>query len=227
MASRGEDTYHDSTEPSRQRTAPASRSKSPSPSTIASGACAGLEKQLSCERLRVNLLVARRELVHVDTLDLYVARQRHTFLKQAAAELYVEEATIKRDLGRVLLQLEARQELLIREQLGPRTAQVPVMSQAEREEALQLLQDPQLIERILADYDACGLVGEETNKLVCYLACTSPAAAAAPLGVGAEQQCRRKDVAGGSHAAVDARRSASPLVGADQSVALLHGPPGS
>ncbi len=92
----------------------------------------GLEKQLSCERLRVNLLVARRELVHVDTLDLYVARQRHTFLKQAAAELYVEEATIKRDLGRVLLQLEARQELLIREQLGPRTAQVPVMSPAER-----------------------------------------------------------------------------------------------
>ena len=133
----------------------------------------GLEKQLSCERLRVNLLVARRELVHVDTLDLYVARQRHTFLRQAAAELYVEEATIKRDLGRVLLQLEARQELLIREQLGPRTAQVPVMSQAERKDALQLLKDPQLIERILQDYDACGLVGEETNKLVCYLACTS------------------------------------------------------
>jgi DNA primase len=133
----------------------------------------GLEKQLSCERLRVNLLVSRRELVHVDTLDLYVARQRHTFLRQAAAELYVEEATIKRDLGRVLLQLEARQELLIREKLGPRTAQVPVMSQAERDEALQLLKDPQLIERILQDYDACGLVGEETNKLVCYLACTS------------------------------------------------------
>ena len=34
----------------------------------------GLEKQLSCERLKVNLLVSRRELVHVDTLDLYAAR---------------------------------------------------------------------------------------------------------------------------------------------------------
>ena len=65
----------------------------------------GLEKQLSCERLKVNLLVARRELVHVDTLDLYVARQRHTFIKQAAAELYVEAASIKRDLGRVLLRI--------------------------------------------------------------------------------------------------------------------------
>ena len=33
----------------------------------------GLEKQLSCERLKVQLLVERRELVHVDTLDLYAA----------------------------------------------------------------------------------------------------------------------------------------------------------
>jgi hypothetical protein len=30
----------------------------------------GLEKQLSCERLKVNLLVSRRDLVHIDTLDL-------------------------------------------------------------------------------------------------------------------------------------------------------------
>lgn len=58
----------------------------------------GLEKQLSCERLRVNLLMARRELVPVDTLDLYVTRQRQTFVKQAADELYLEEETVKRVL---------------------------------------------------------------------------------------------------------------------------------
>ena len=133
----------------------------------------GLEKQLSCARLRVNLLVSRRELVHLDTLDLYVARQRHTFIKQAAAELYVEEATIKRDLGRVLLELEARQEALIREKLGPRASDVPVMTDQQRQEALELLKDPQLIARIQSDFDACGLVGEETNRLVCYLACVS------------------------------------------------------
>ena len=94
---------------------------------IATGAC-GVWKDSSAARLRVNLLVSRRELVHLDTLDLYVARQRHTFIKQAAAELYVEEATIKRDLGRVLLELEAQQEALIREKLGPRTVDVPVMT---------------------------------------------------------------------------------------------------
>ena len=132
----------------------------------------GLDKQLSCERLRVNLMVERRELVHVDTLDLYAARMRRMFIKEAAAELYVDEAT-KQDLGRVLLELERRQEALIRQTLCPREPDVPRMSSAEREDALQWLKDPELLARILADYDACGLVGEETNKLICYLACVS------------------------------------------------------
>lgn len=133
----------------------------------------GLDKQLSCERLRVNLTVERRELVHVDTLDLYAARMRRMFIKEAAAELYVEEATIKQDLGRVFLELERRQEALIREQLAPQTPEAPEMSDAERHEALEFLRDPRLLEQTLADYDACGLVGEETNKLICYLACVS------------------------------------------------------
>ncbi len=44
---------------------------------------------------------------------------------------------------------------------------------AEKRIAMKLLKDPQLIDRILEDFDACGLAGEETNKLVCYLACVS------------------------------------------------------
>jgi hypothetical protein len=133
----------------------------------------GLEQQLSGQRLRVNLLVRRRELSHLDTLDLYVARQRQTFLRQAAAELYVDQAVLKGDLGRLLRDLEERQERLLRRTFAPPQPVVPELSPAERAAALQWLQDPQLIPRILADYQACGLVGEETNKLVCYLACTS------------------------------------------------------
>jgi hypothetical protein len=124
----------------------------------------GLETQLSCERLRVNLMVSRRELVYVDTLDLYTARQRRMFVNQAAAELYVEEATVKQDLGRVLLELETRQDALIREALAQKEPDVPAMSEQEQREAMGLLEDPQLLERILEDFDTCGLVGEETNS---------------------------------------------------------------
>lgn len=131
----------------------------------------GLEKQLSCERLKVNLLVERRALVHVDTLDLYAARARRAFLQEAAAELFVEEATLKQDFGHVFLDLELRQNALIRERVARhRQPEPPVMTEHERAAALELLQDPQLLARIAADYAACGLVGEETNKLVCYLA---------------------------------------------------------
>src|SRR5580692_1142232 len=35
------------------------------------------------------------------------------------------------------------------------------------------LRDPHLLDRIMADFERCGVVGEETNKLVGYLAVVS------------------------------------------------------
>ena len=99
----------------------------------------GLESQLSCERLKVNLLVSRQDLTHIDTLDLYTSRQRRMFLREAAAELYVDEALLKRDLGRVLLDLEQRQETLIQHTLQQQEPEMPTMTEAERDEALELL----------------------------------------------------------------------------------------
>ena len=49
----------------------------------------------------------------------------------------------------------------------------PKLSEAEQAEALALLRAPDLMDRILADFAACGVVGEETNKLVGYLAAVS------------------------------------------------------
>ena len=137
----------------------------------------GLAKNMSYELLRVNLLVSgtntRGESVfHVDTFDLYSARQRTVFLKQAAEELSVKEDVIRRDLGHVLLQLEALQEQQIRQALEPERKELPIGEQ-ERAAALELLRDPRLLDRILSDLERCGMVGEETNKLVSYLAVTS------------------------------------------------------
>jgi len=63
--------------------------------------------------MKVNVLASREESgagFHVDTLDLYSARHRQAYVKQAAIELGLEEQTIKKDLGHVLLALEAVQE---------------------------------------------------------------------------------------------------------------------
>ena len=132
----------------------------------------GLQKNLSYELLKVNLLASRNDAFHVDTFDLYSARQRLGFVKQAAAELGVEEEVVRHDIGRVLLKLEELQQALIERELHPEP-EVPAMTPAEREEALAFLRDPNLVERLLEDFPRAGIVGEEANALVGYLAATS------------------------------------------------------
>jgi len=47
------------------------------------------------------------------------------------------------------------------------------MSAAERAAALGLLDDEHLLDRILSDFERCGVVGEQISKLVGYLAAVS------------------------------------------------------
>jgi DNA primase len=138
----------------------------------------GLARNLSYDTLRVNLLVTlgggqgAAAPLHADDLNLYSAKQRGAFVKQAAAELGLREVAIKQDLGRVLLKLEELQEVAIRAALEPKRKAVAV-AEDDRNAALDLLRDPRLVDRILADFERVGVVGEETNKLVAYLAAVS------------------------------------------------------
>ena len=132
----------------------------------------GLAKNLSYDLMKVNVLAGRGDAMHVDTLDLYSARQRAGFLKQAAQELKVGEDVLKRDLGRVLLRLEELQAEQIRRTLEPKVKEI-TLGEEERSAALAFLRDPRLLDRILADFEACGVVGEEINKLLGYLAAVS------------------------------------------------------
>ncbi|MBK9158605.1 MAG: toprim domain-containing protein [Micropruina sp.] len=144
----------------------------------------GLDRVTSFEALKVNVLVARTDSpsdrtsgvaagFHVDTLDLYSARARGVFVTQAAAELRVAPEVVKSDLGRVLLACEAKVEEVIAAAAEPeRKAEVVVAGQA-REDALALLRDPRLVERITEAFAAVGMVGEAMNCLVGYLAAVS------------------------------------------------------
>lgn len=132
----------------------------------------GLAKNTGFESLRVSLRAACGERWHLDTLDLCSARQREGFITAAAVETQLKPELLKRDLGKVLGALEELQEARLKADAAPKKEE-PGMSAQEREAALALLNDPQLLDRILADFAACGVVGEETNKLVGYLAAVS------------------------------------------------------
>ena len=129
----------------------------------------GLSKNLAFDQMKVNVLATTDHGMFVDSFDLYLARHRRQFVTQAAIELGVEEQTIKKDLGRVLLKLEQLQDEQITKMLEPHEP-APPMTPEEKDEALRLLRSPDLLERIVADFD---VVGETTNKLVGYLAAVS------------------------------------------------------
>jgi DNA primase len=132
----------------------------------------GLAKNLAFDvMMKVNVLIDRGEAFHVDTLDLYSVRARNSFMTQAARELNVTEDVIRHDLGKVLRKLEELQEQSVAKTLQPTVK--PAMPAEEQHEALGLLKDPHLLDRILADFTRCGVVGEESNKLIGYLAATS------------------------------------------------------
>lgn len=138
----------------------------------------GWQKNLSPETMRVNVQVRRDAsdkadaAYYVDTLDVYSAKQRMVYIKQAAAELGVQDEAIKRDLGRVLLKLEGLQDGAIEEALAPKDA-APTLSDSEQAAALALLKAPDLTRRLVLDMERCGVVGEATNLLAGYLAAVS------------------------------------------------------
>ena len=132
----------------------------------------GLERNMSSLTLRVCLQATRQDLIYLDTLDLVKARSRNALIQAIAVELFVEESTVKKDIGILLLQLEDLRNRQI-EAVKNRTPSTPELTTEDREQALQWLRSPNLSEQIVNDLDQCGMVGEAFNKLAAYLAVVS------------------------------------------------------
>ena len=140
----------------------------------------GLVGNTSFDHLKVNvrLLAAGPSTVlgagkfHVDTFDLYNARQRTAFMAAANQITGVDTRALEEDLAILIAQIEEYQERQIFEKLKGVEKQ-PVIMPEEEQKALALLRAPDIFERILADFTTAGTVGEETNKLIGYLVAVS------------------------------------------------------
>ena len=138
----------------------------------------GLTKNMSYEQLKVNIHIRIAdakggENYYIDTFDLYHAKARSSYIKQASIELAVEQSTIKKDIGKILVKLEELQEQQIKSALEPQEQPAPTLTESEYTQAMELLKSPNLLERITQDLTACGIIGENTNKLTAYLGCVS------------------------------------------------------
>jgi hypothetical protein len=146
----------------------------------------GLLRNRSDDVLRVTVRVSRelagRVCFHLDTLDLYVAKSREAFARAAGAELGVDSEVCRADLARLVVALEDRLSALFAATREPPPAPVRTLMPQERDEALALLQRPDMLRQLLSDLEASGMVGEEENKLLCWFSLTSRHLAN-PLGV--------------------------------------------
>ncbi len=120
---------------------------------------------------RVRLTVSQDGRSHTDRTDLYTARARRSFAHVAAAVLGPQAARVEADLSHLIEALEDRSR---HSQAGPNPApEREPMSAEEERSALEYLRAPDLLARILADVTACGYVGQDDEKLLCYLSAVS------------------------------------------------------
>lgn len=111
----------------------------------------GLAKNLSYEVIKVNLMASRGDGFHVDTLNLYAAHQCTAFVKQAAIEMGVKEDVVRKDLKRLLGILEQIQHEQITQTLEPKAEAIAAINAEQHAAAMNLLEDPRLMDRILED----------------------------------------------------------------------------
>ena len=128
----------------------------------------GLEKTVGGDGLKIGLRVQTGERFHLDQVDLVRDVERRRFVERAAEETGLTADLLKRDLGRLLLAVEQAQVQLMKP--AETTATVVTLTVEEREEALQWLRAPHLITRLKEAFHLAGIIGEEINTLVAYLA---------------------------------------------------------
>jgi DNA primase catalytic core len=134
---------------------------------------AGLEKTVGTDALKIALRLrlggqSGSDRFHLDQVDLCRDMERRRFVERAAEETGLTADLLKRDLGRLLLAVEQAQTELSKPQAP--TGHVVTLTPEEREAALTWLREPNLIGRLRAAFHQAGIIGEESNTLVAYLA---------------------------------------------------------
>lgn len=108
-----------------------------------------------------------RTQFHLDTVDLYSNRSRLFFAKACAVLFGEKEELVMEDLTRLIDLCESWKPEEKEKDSNSK------MTRTEEEEALEFLKDPSLFNRVLQDFETVGFTGEESNKLMGYIAATS------------------------------------------------------
>jgi hypothetical protein len=129
----------------------------------------GLEKQ--GRNLKCTIRAEKAGRFHADSINLYSSKDRRQLAQDLVLAFNEIPETIQGDVNRIMKACE-------REQTNPSHLDGSFhspssLTSTEMQEAENFGKSEDLLKEILKDFELCGLVGEETNKLVCYLAMTT------------------------------------------------------
>ncbi|MCP3955826.1 MAG: toprim domain-containing protein, partial [Desulfobacterales bacterium] len=116
--------------------------------------------------IKVSEEITSSKPFELTTIDLYSSRSRHWFAKLCADLFKEPEALIKEDLSKLLQLVEEWKP-------EKQVEQTTEISKADKKLALSFLENEDIFNELLQDFDTLGVTGEEINKLVGYLAATS------------------------------------------------------
>jgi DNA primase catalytic core len=128
----------------------------------------GLEK--GPRKLKATLRVEHSGRLHVDTLDFYSARARRALAVDLCRVFEESPETIEGDIEKLMRHCEGLPDGTMEPTPLPMETLIGPKDKAMAE---SFGKDGKLFENILADFESCGVIGEESNKLLGYIAMTS------------------------------------------------------
>ena len=106
----------------------------------------------------------------MDSADLHKSRDRQNLIFKLMDQFDIrDQLQLEQDLKRIVEVIEDHKERRAREKKRSK----PQLTGEQQEAGLRFLREPDLIDRIAADYDTLGYVRERKNKLLLYLVMTS------------------------------------------------------
>ncbi|MCP4118565.1 MAG: toprim domain-containing protein, partial [Desulfobacteraceae bacterium] len=116
--------------------------------------------------IKASMDVQGNALFELTTIDLYSSRSRTWFAKLCADLFKASVELVREDIGKLLILVENFKP-------KQQKADGPTATREETKYAMTFLKNPDLMEELLSDLATMGVIGEEINKTVCYLATTS------------------------------------------------------
>ena len=118
-----------------------------------------------------SLIHSPSHIIHyTDRVDFYAARSRKLFIAALCERFDLQGNAIENDLQKITEIIERHYK---NKEAPKEKTFIPIMSQKEKEEAVAFLKSHGLLALIIRDLTLLGYIGDDTNKLLLYLAATS------------------------------------------------------